>query len=46
MTVLKHLVQLEAEEVDDLAERYDVSAVPHFLIFKVPAPLCAALSVQ
>eukprot|EP00208_Stichococcus_sp_RCC1054_P008508 CAMPEP_0206152000 /NCGR_PEP_ID=MMETSP1473-20131121/39106_1 /ASSEMBLY_ACC=CAM_ASM_001109 /TAXON_ID=1461547 /ORGANISM="Stichococcus sp, Strain RCC1054" /LENGTH=429 /DNA_ID=CAMNT_0053549553 /DNA_START=152 /DNA_END=1442 /DNA_ORIENTATION=- len=27
-------LRVEAEEVDDLAERYDVSAVPHFLIFK------------
>lgn len=29
------VVQVEAEEVEDLAERYDVSAVPHFLIMKV-----------
>lgn len=27
-------LQVEAEEVDELAERYDVSAVPHFLILK------------
>jgi hypothetical protein len=35
--VLIHIivVQVEAEEVEDLAERYDVSAVPHFLIMKV-----------
>lgn len=36
------VVQVEAEEVDDLAERYEVSAVPHFLIFKVPNPSACA----
>ncbi len=36
------VVQVEAEEVDDLAERYEVSAVPHFLIFKVPDPFSFA----
>ena len=35
-----HVEQVEAEEVEDLAERYDVSAVPHFLILKVRLPLC------
>jgi hypothetical protein len=33
-----HREQVEAEEVEDLAERYDVSAVPHFLILKVRVP--------
>ena len=35
MVICTIAVQVEAEEVEDLAERYDVSAVPHFLIFKV-----------
>jgi hypothetical protein len=30
--------QVEAEEVEDLAERYDVSAVPHFIMLKVRLP--------
>ncbi len=28
-------LRVEAEEVEDLAERFDVAAVPHFIIFKV-----------
>ncbi len=34
-------LRVEAEEVDDLAERYDVAAVPHFLIFKARRRSCA-----
>lgn len=28
-------LQVEAEEVDDLAMRYNVPSVPYFLLFKV-----------
>lgn len=31
-------LRVEAEEVDDLAERYDVVAVPYFVVFKVADP--------
>ena len=33
-------VRIEAEEVDELAERYDVVAVPHFVICKVRKMRC------
>lgn len=39
-------MQVEAEEVDDLAERFDVSAVPHLVILKVLSGTCAPLHHQ